>query len=78
MDPNFVIELLKKELEARESSLEHHTNRIDALRNKLTTSVNKKDYIWLKRDLDWYEVQRRDLRGEISALRQAIKKLEKE
>ena len=78
MEPDFVVNLLKKELDSRETSLKKHADIIDSLRNKLSTSTNKKDYFWLKKDLDWYEVQRRELRGEVSALRQAIKKLEKE
>ena len=36
------------------------------------------DYYWLRKELGAYEEARRQNRGEISALRQAIAKLERE
>lgn len=77
MDEKFVTDLLKNELDKREESLKNCTKNIDDIRNKMSIATHNKDYFWNKKDLDGYEKTRRELRGEISALRQAIAKLER-
>lgn len=81
MDEKFVPELLKKELQTREEKLEKLTQEIHRLRDKLSTgdiSPGTNDYYWLRKELETYEEARRQCRGETSALRQAIAKLERE
>jgi predicted nucleic acid-binding Zn-ribbon protein len=77
MTETFVIDLLRTELETRQTSLSNLEIVISATRNKMTTTTNKRDYVYLKAELDKYETSRRGLRGEVSALRQAIKRLER-
>jgi predicted nucleic acid-binding Zn-ribbon protein len=77
MTETFVIDLLRTELETRQTSLSNLEIVISATRNKMTTTTNKRDYVYLKAELDKYETRRRELRGEVSALRQAIKRLER-
>lgn len=76
MDELYAINLLKDELYEQQKSLDRTTDSINYLRNKLSISTNKQDYISMKKDLDEIEKDRRELRGRCSALRQAIKKLE--
>ena len=78
MNETFVTDMLREQLTKREQMIEVVSEEIGLVRNKLATSTNKRDYISLRRDLESHEAMRRDLRGEISALRQAIKRLEKE
>lgn len=78
MNETFVTDMLREQLTKREQMIEVVSEEIGLVRNKLATSTNKRDYISLRKDLESHEAMRRDLRGEISALRQAIKKLEKE
>lgn len=81
MDEKFVPDLLKKELKTREDKLEKLTQEIYRLRDKLSTgniSPGTNDYYWLRKELETYEEARRQCRGETSALRQAIAKLERE
>lgn len=78
MNETFVADMLREQLTKREQMIEVVSEEIGLVRNKLATSTNKRDYISLRKDLEFHEALRRDLRGEISALRQAIKKLEKE
>lgn len=77
MTEAFVSDLLQHELDARKIRLESLDVQISVLRNRSTRTTNKKDYILYKTELDNLESERRNLRGEISALRQAIKKLER-
>lgn len=78
MDEKYAVNLLKDTLEEKELELSRTANSINFLRNKIAISTNKSDYFWLKKDLDVLETDRRELRGQVSALRQAIAKLEKE
>lgn len=81
MDEKFVPDLLKKELQTREDKLEKLTQEIHRLRDKLSTSdftPGTTDYYWVRKELETYEEARRQCRGETSALRQAIAKLERE
>ena len=81
MDEKFVPDLLKKELQERERKLEKLTQEIHRLRDKLSTgdfTPGTTDYYWLRKELETYEEARRQCRGETSALRQAIAKLERE
>ena len=81
MDEKFVILMLQKELDARDEKLEKLTQEIHRIRNKLSTgdiSPGTTDYYWLRKELETYEEARRQCRGETSALRQAIAKLERE
>lgn len=78
MDERYVIDLLKDTLDDKQEELNRTTKSIDHIRNRIHISTDKKDYIQLKKDLDILENDRRELRGKVSALRQAIKKLEKE
>lgn len=78
MDEKYAVNLLKDTLHDKELELERATKSINYIRNKISISLNKTDYFWLKKDLDVLETDRRELRGQVSALRQAIAKLEKE
>lgn len=81
MDETFVPNLLKKELQVREAKLEKLTQEIHRIRNKfsdLDLKPGTTDYYWLRKELETYEEARRQCRGETSALRQAIAKLERE
>ena len=81
MDETFVPELLKKELETREEKLEMLTKEIHRLRDKISgrddIQPGSTDFYWLKKELGAFEEARRQCRGEVSALRQAIAKLER-
>ena len=81
MDEKFVPDLLRAELKTREDKLEKLTQEIHRLRDKLSTGIftpGTTEYYWLRKELETYEEARRQCRGETSALRQAIAKLERE
>ena len=75
---NFVKDILEHELDIRIGELEKLTEDGVALRNKMTITTSKQLYSVLKSDIDQIDKRRRELRGEISALRQGIKKVMKE
>lgn len=78
MDKYYVVNLLKDELYENQKELDRTNDKINYLRNKLSISTSKQDYVSMKKDLDICERDRRELRGRCSALRQAIALLEKE
>ena len=78
MDENFVTNLLRQELRIREGLLNEVTKSLDDTRNRLSITTSKQDYISCKNSIDSLDLSRRELRGEISALRQALKVLERE
>jgi predicted nucleic acid-binding Zn-ribbon protein len=75
---NFVKDILEHELDIRIGELEKLTKDAVALRNKMTITTSKQLYSVLKSDIDQIDKRRRELRGEISAIRQGIKKVMKE
>lgn len=78
MDKYYVPNLLRDILVDKKVELEKETEYINYLRNKISISTSRQDYGNLRTELDTSEQTRRLLRGQVSALRQAIKKLEKE
>lgn len=78
MDKYYVVNLLKDELYENQKELDRTNDKINYIRNRLSISTSKQDYVSMKKDLDICEKDRRELRGRCSALRQAIAKLEKE
>lgn len=81
MDETFVPNLLRGELVLREDKLGKLTDEIHRLRDKISNihdNSSSFDVYWLKKELETYEKARRELRGQVSALRQAISRLEKE
>ena len=81
MDEMFVPNLLRRELDSREEQMVKVTYEINRIRDKFSEWDMKPgttDYYWLRKELEVYEKARRELRGEVSALRQAIAKLERE
>ena len=78
MDKNYVVNLFKDELDENQEALDRTNEKINYLRNKLSISTSKQDYVSMKKDLDICEKDRRELRGRCSALRKAIALLEKE
>ena len=77
MDKAYVPNLLRDILVDKNVELEKETFKINYLRNEISSSTSR-DYENLKTELDASERARRLLRGQVSALRQAIAKLEKE
>lgn len=80
MDESFVPNLLKRELENREERLSKVTEEISRMRDKIANTNafgNFSDVYWLRKEMEVYEKARRELRGEVSALRQAITRLER-
>ena len=80
MDESFVPNLLKNELETREERLSKVTEEIHRMRDKISDIQSYAafaDVYWLRKEMEVYEKARRELRGEVSALRQAITKLER-
>jgi predicted nucleic acid-binding Zn-ribbon protein len=77
MDKRYVPNLLRDILADKNVELEKETWKINYLRNEISSSTSR-DYENLKTELDTSERTRRLLRGQVSALRQAIAKLEKE
>ena len=75
MDEFYVVNLLKDELYEKQKRLDKVTDQIHYLRNKLAIETKKQDYATNKKFLDDCEKERRELRGQVSALRQAIVKL---
>jgi predicted nucleic acid-binding Zn-ribbon protein len=78
MDKYYVVNLLRDILADKNVELEKETWKINYLRNEISISTSRQDYGNLKTELDSCEQNRRLLRGQVSALRQAIAKLEKE
>lgn len=79
MDELYVINLLKDTLDDKTEELEKTTNAVHFIRGKLEDAeTNFNDAKWLSKDLTVLENDRRELRGQCSALRQAIAKLERE
>jgi predicted nucleic acid-binding Zn-ribbon protein len=78
MDKYYVVNLLKDKLDENQEELDRANDKINYLRNRLSISTSKQDYVSMKKDLDLCEKDRGELRGRCSALRQAIAKLEKE
>lgn len=81
MDESFVPNLLKNELENREERLSKVTEEISRMRDKIANVHafgSFSDVYWLRKEMEVYEKARRELRGEVSALRQAIARLERE
>ena len=79
MDEFYVVNLLKDTLDDKNRELQKTTDAIHFIRDKIAdadTSFN--DIKWLSKDLEILEADRRELRGQTSALRQAIAKLERE
>ena len=76
MEEDFVVNLLRQELESRELRFNDISKTIDKLRNNMAIETRKSAYFTMQHDKEAYEKIRRELRGEMSALRQAIKKLE--
>ena len=80
MDETFVPNLLRRELDSREEQMVKVTYEINRLRDKISDwgmTPGTTDYYWLRKELEVYEKARRELRGEVSALRQAIARLER-
>lgn len=80
MDESFVPNLLKKELENREERLSKVTDEIHRMRDKIAdvqSYAGFSDVYWLRKEMEVYENARRELRGEVSALRQAIARLDR-
>ena len=75
---NFVKDILEHELDVRVDELNRITEDVNRLRNRMMITTSKELYFTFKSDIDVIDKRRRELRGEISALRQGIKKLERE
>ena len=78
MNKSYVPNLLRDILVDKNVELEKETFKINYLRNEISSSINLQDCENLRTELDACERARRLLRGQVSALRQAIAKLEKE
>lgn len=70
--------ILERELNTRKLEFDRLSDEVCLLRNEMMISTSKALYSTLKSDIDQIDKRRRELRGEMSALRQAISKLEKE
>lgn len=80
MDESFVPNLLRNELENREERLSKVTEEIHRMRDKIAYVQPSGEFVttyWLRKEMEVYEKARRELRGEVSALRQAIARLER-
>ena len=75
---SFAKDILERELNTRKLEFDRLSDEVCLLRNEMMISTSKALYSTLKSDIDQIDKRRRELRGEISALRQAISKLEKE
>lgn len=71
----FAKELLEKELKEREEEFDKLNSDLDRLRNSIAICSSSSLYSCLSADKAMVEKRRRELRGEMSALRQAISKL---
>lgn len=78
MDERFVSDILEAELRARVNEFNEISEKLNGLRNHMAISTNKGNYISMSSEKAELEKRRRELRGEMSALRQAIKKLKEE
>lgn len=74
----FAKDILGRELNTRKLEFDRLSDEVCLLRNEMMISTSKALYSTLKSDIDQIDKRRRELRGEMSALRQAISKLEKE
>lgn len=74
----FARDMLENELSIRKKEFERLSDEACVLRNEMMISTSKALYSTLKSDIDQIDKRRRELREEMSALRQAISKLEKE
>lgn len=75
---SFAKDILERELKTRKLEFDRLSDEVCLLRNEMMISTSKALYSTLKSDIDQIDKRRRELRGEMSALRQAISKLEKE
>lgn len=78
MNENFVIGILEAQLTMRVDEFNGLSTRLNGLRNHMAISTNKGNYISMGEEKAELEKRRRELRGEMSALRQAIKKLKED
>lgn len=78
MDERFVSDILEAELSIRVTEFNEISEELNGLRNHMAISTNKGNYISMSSEKAELEKRRRELRGEMSALRQAIKKLKEE
>lgn len=78
MDERFVSDILEAELSIRVTEFNEISEELNGLRNHMAISTNKSNYISMSSEKAELEKRRRELRGEMSALRQAIKKLKEE
>ena len=74
----FARDMLENELNVRKKEFDRLSDEVCTLRNEMMISTSKALYSTLKSDIDHIDKRRRELRGEMSALRQAIAKLEKD
>ena len=72
----FVTDILMTELSNRIKEFNEISDKLNGLRNHLTISTKKGSYFAMIGEKEQMEKRRRELRGEMSALRQAIKKLQ--
>ena len=78
-DEKYVVNLLTEILEKKVHEFNHLSNELEGLRNyALTDKVSDEFFQILNGDQEVMKQRRRELRGEMSALRQAIKKLEED
>lgn len=75
---SFAKDILERELNTRKLEFDRLSDEVRLLRNEMMISTSKALYFTLKSDINQIDKRRRELRGEMSALRQAISKLEKE
>lgn len=78
MDERFVSDILEAELSVRVTEFNEISEELNGLRNHMAISTNKGNYISMGNEKAELEKRRRELRGEMSALRQAIKKLKED
>ena len=78
MDERFVSDILEAELSVRVTEFNEISEKLNGLRNHMAISTNKGNYISMESEKTELEKRRRELRGEMSALRQAIKKLKED
>lgn len=79
MDEHYAVNILKDTLDEKTENLEKTTKAIAFIRGKINSpDISFIDIKWLSNDLAVLENDRRELRGQCSALRQAIAKLERE
>lgn len=78
-DEKYVVNLLQEILEKKVNEFNHLSRELDGLRNyALADPVSEEFFKVLSSDQEVMKQRRRELRGEMSALRQAISRLETE